>query len=107
MDGLSKWADRQTGWTKGRTEEIMEGLNRGTNWTVWIDGQSGWTERQMDGGTNGLDKGTDTTEWTDGVDGVYRRTNRPSGWTERTGRQSRRTYGLDGQRDGWVDEWTD
>ena len=82
------WTDRQTGRTKGRTDEQMEGLNRRKNWTVWIDGQSGWTDKQMDGGTNGLHKGTDSTEWTDGVERVARRTDVR---TERMDGQNRRT----------------
>ena len=84
----------------------MEGLNRQTDWTVWIDGQSGWTDKQMDGGTNELRKGTDSTEWTDGVERVARRTD---GRTEQMDGENRRTYrdGLDGQREGWVNERRD
>lgn len=106
VDGQTDWTDRQTGRTKGRTDEQMEGLNRQTNWTVWIDGQSGWTDKQMDGGTNELRKGTDSTEWTDGVERVARRTD---GRTEQMDGENRRTYrdGLDGQREGWVNERRD
>ena len=88
VDGLTDWTDRQTGRTKGRTDEQMEGLNKQTNWTVWIDGQRGWKDKQMDEGTNGLHKETDSTEWTDGVERVARRTD---GRTERMDGQNRRT----------------
>ena len=88
VDGLTDWTDRQTGRTKGRTDEQMEGLNKQTNWTVWIDRQRGWTDKQMDGGTNGLHKGTDSTEWADGLERVARRTD---GRTERMDGQNRRT----------------
>ena len=60
----------------------------------------------MDGGTNGLHKGTDSTERTDGVERVARRTDgrtdRADGRTEQADRD-----GLDGQREGWVNERKD
>lgn len=85
----------------------MEGLNRGTSWTVWIDGQSAWTDRQMDGGTNGRTLQSGRMEWTEFTDG---RTDPADGRREQADGVDGRmdwTDRVDGQRDGWVDEWTD
>ena len=109
LDGLTDWTDRQTGRTKGRTDEQMEvrdWTNRQTGRSGLMDREDGKTSRWTEGRTDctkGRTVQRGRMEWRELPDGrTDGRTDRADGRTEQADRD-----GLDGQREGWVNERKD
>lgn len=72
-------------------------------WADGLDGQTNWMDKGTDGWTNGRTEPTDQLDgldwWTDRADGRREQVDRVDVQMDRDG--------LDGQKEGWVNEWED